>query len=96
MSDRPLFIPLKTEYYEAFESGEKGTEYRKYGPRWNEETCYAGRPVILSKGYGKHARINRVIESVEVKEMDSADWIACYGEPGTGIAIKMKEAVTHE
>lgn len=30
---------------------------RLYGPRWNERTCYIGRPVTLSKGYGTKNRI---------------------------------------
>lgn len=30
MSEKPLFIPLKAERYEAFESGVKDTEYRAY------------------------------------------------------------------
>jgi len=54
---KPLFIPLKTEHYEAFECGSKTEELREYGPRWNETTCQAGREVILSKGYGKHKRM---------------------------------------
>jgi len=58
---KPLFIPLKTEYFNAFKSGEKFIEYRAYGPRWNEKTCPAGRRVVLSKGYGKHERITGVI-----------------------------------
>jgi len=54
---KPIFIPLKTEYYEAFEDGSKTEELRLYGPRWNEKTCTVGRQVILSKGYGKYARL---------------------------------------
>ena len=61
MHDKPLFIPLKTEYYEAFERGDKHEEIRLYGPRWNEKTCSIGRKVILSKGYGKHARMTGTI-----------------------------------
>ena len=51
-----LFIPLKSKYYEQFLSGEKRSELRLYGPRWNEKTCFVGREVILSKGYGKANR----------------------------------------
>lgn len=58
---RPLFIPLKTEFYEAFVRGEKTSELRLYGPRWNERTCQPGRLVTLSKGYGKHSRRQGVI-----------------------------------
>lgn len=59
---KALFIPLKTEYYERFESGEKRDELRAYGVRWNELTCLIGRPVTLSKGYGKQNRINGVVK----------------------------------
>jgi len=54
---RPLFIPLRTEHYDAFRSGKKAEELRRYGPRWNESTCIIGRDVILSKGYGSHDRM---------------------------------------
>lgn len=58
---KPLFIPLKTEYYESFERGEKTEELRLYGPRWNEKTCTVGREVVLSKGYGKQNRLKGYI-----------------------------------
>lgn len=54
---KPLFIPLNTEFYEAFKNGSKTEELRAYGPRWHEETCRPGREVILSKGYGKNNRM---------------------------------------
>jgi len=56
LDKKPLFIPLKTLYYDEFVSGRKLSELRIYGPRWNEKTCSIGRPVILSKGYGKKHR----------------------------------------
>lgn len=57
----PLFIPLKTEYYDAFLDGSKREELRRYGPRWNEKTCVVGRGVVLSKGYGKkHRQAGRI------------------------------------
>lgn len=49
-SDR-LFVPLKTEPFEWFESGEKDVELRGYGHRFNMETVVPGRPVQLVKGY---------------------------------------------
>lgn len=55
--DKPLFVPMKSEYYEAFKGGEKTEELRLYGKRWNERTCYVGRKIILSKGYGKKERL---------------------------------------
>lgn len=48
---KPLFIPLKAEFFSAFEQGTKMVEFRVYGPRWNENTCRPGRPVTLSYGY---------------------------------------------
>jgi hypothetical protein len=57
MSDRPLFIPLKGEYFDAFANGTKTTEYRIYGPRWNRRTCQPGRAVTLSRGYSKRQRL---------------------------------------
>ncbi|WP_347990273.1 hypothetical protein [Methylomonas sp. AM2-LC] len=55
---KPLFIPLRSEYYEQFASGTKREELRRYGPRWNEKTCAVGRAVVLSKGYGKQSRMS--------------------------------------
>lgn len=54
---KPLFIPLKSEYFEAFKSGKKTEELRLYGKRWNENTCPVGRMVTISKGYGKKNRM---------------------------------------
>lgn len=60
MTEKPLFIPLKTEWFREFEAGTKDTEYRAYGPRWNENTCRVGRAATISHGYnGK--RLSRVV-----------------------------------
>lgn len=69
--DKPLFIALRTEWYEAFRSGKKTVEYRRYGPSWNEKTCPPGRPVILSKGYSKHSRMTGRITKFQRKVMDT-------------------------
>lgn len=76
-----LFIPLKTEYFEAFANGSKDTEYRPYGPRWNERTCRVGRPVVLSKGYGKRQRLRGVVVGFARMRTSrpSAAWEKCYG-----------------
>lgn len=55
---KPLFIPLNGEFFDAFAAGTKNTEYRLYGPRWNEGTCPIGRRVVLSRGYGKARRLH--------------------------------------
>lgn len=59
----PLFVPLKTEYWQQFRDGTKRDELRLYGPRWNERTCAIGREVTLSKGYGKHGRMTGRVRS---------------------------------
>lgn len=82
---KSLFIPLKTEFYEGFRDGTKTEEYRCYGPRWNERTCFVGRTVVLSKGYGKANRMNgRVVGfTVSSEPTKSEAWKTCYGEkPG--------------
>jgi hypothetical protein len=57
---KPLFIPLKTEWFRQFEAGTKTIEYRAYGPRWNETTCLMGRAAVVSHGYsGK--RLHRTV-----------------------------------
>jgi len=48
---KPLFIPLKTQWFTEFRAGRKKTEFRLYGPRWNETTIIPGRSVTLSHGY---------------------------------------------
>lgn len=63
---KPLFLPLNTQPYEAFERGDKHIEYRLYGKRWNEKTCIPGRDIILSKGYGKKNRMGGVITNFYV------------------------------
>lgn len=57
----PLFIPLKAPYFDAFKDGSKTEELRRYGPRWNDSTCTIGRPVTLSRGYGKAHRMTGTI-----------------------------------
>lgn len=83
---KPLFIPLHAGPYDSFASGAKCFELRLHGPRWNVRTCYPGRAVILSRGYGKKYRMaGRVVSfavvyaSALTPEMLGA-FIACYGE----------------
>lgn len=78
---KSLFIPLKREYYEKFESGEKWVELRPYGKRWNEHTCFEGRPVVLSLGYGKKHRLTGVVVSffTSAHATFREDWQKIYG-----------------
>lgn len=85
---KPLFIPLKSEFFEAFRRGEKKTEYRLYGARWNGSTCAPGRPVVLSKGYGKHARLYGQVQSFSICTSPAGlpGWRECYGENPAHVA----------
>lgn len=58
--EKPLFIPLRRVWFEAFERGEKAVEYRAYGARWNERTCRPGRRATLSLGYSG-PRLQRIV-----------------------------------
>jgi len=46
-----LFVPLATEPFVWFESGNKSWELRKYGRQFTEKTVYEGRRVELRCGY---------------------------------------------
>lgn len=83
-TEKPLFIPLKKAYFEAFERGEKREEYRPYGARWNERTCRIGRRVVLSLGYGKGRRLTGTVVSFDKSGgiTRTAAWQDCYGGKG--------------
>lgn len=85
---KDLFIPLKGEYYDAFEDGSKDTEYRAYGPRWNEDTCPPGRGAVLSRGYGKQKRMKKVVISAEIVAPTRA-FLEIYGAGRSCFAIKL-------
>ncbi len=90
---KPLFIPLKAEYFDAFEAGTKDTEYRRRGARWNSETCQIGRKVILSYGYGTHRRLHGIITGFYYDTCPAKlpGWVGCYGEgAGDAACIKIK------
>jgi hypothetical protein len=48
---KPVFMPLKKEWFEAFARGEKTEEWRLPGRLYNERTCTPGREIILNLGY---------------------------------------------
>lgn len=64
--ERPLFIPLRREWFDAFACGEKAEEFRPYNARWNERSCRIGRPVVLSCGYGSKRRLRGVVVGFRV------------------------------
>jgi len=93
MTEKNLFIPLITEYYEAFKCGEKTYELRVAGKRWNAETCRIGRKVTLSKGYGKANRLYgtvvgfTVVDGTRLKDSHRKNLIKIYGTDDNDIAL---------
>jgi len=89
---KPVFIPLKRQYFEAFKSGHKKIEYRRLGGQFTSANCFPGREVTLSKGYGKSNRIRgTVVKSwIEHHEHPAGAIAKCYGtEPIDIIAIEI-------
>lgn len=69
--EKNLFIPLRHYWFWAFDTHSKDTEYRAYGPRWNERTCRVGRRATLSLGYSG-PRMERVVSSFRVLDWSDA------------------------
>lgn len=67
--DKPLFLPLNAEYFDAFMDGSKDTEYRLNGPRWNAKTCIPERQILLSRGYGRQNRALGVIANAPIYQL---------------------------
>jgi hypothetical protein len=60
-NQKAAFIPLKKEYFLEFKNRTKNCEYRRYGGRWTEKNFKRGRDIVLSLGYGKKDRIEKMI-----------------------------------
>ena len=88
-SEKPLFVPLRTEWFKQFESGAKDTEYRAYGPRWNERTCRVGRAATVSHGYsGK--RLARTVTAFSILDWSEAPAGAKAIFPNTPLIAAIK------
>ncbi len=89
---KPVFIPLKRQYFEAFKSGHKKIEYRRIGGQFTLANCFPGREVTLSLGYGTRLRLRgTVIRSwVEHYEQPTGAIADCYGtEPIDILAVEI-------
>jgi len=58
---KPLFIPLKRQYFEDFQVGKKPVEYRRVGRQFTFDNCAPGREVTLSLGYGTRDRLHGTV-----------------------------------
>lgn len=86
---KPLFVPLKSEWFRAFACGVKTVEYRRYGRGWNERTCYPGRPVTLSHGYSGARIPARVVDVDLVYAADVPRATELYAADDVLIAIRL-------
>jgi hypothetical protein len=88
--DRPLFIPLAGEWFDAFERGQKFDEWRRFGGRWSLKQCRIGREVVLSRGYSGR-RLSAVIRSVRTcpAEAGGSATVALFGAETVCIAITL-------
>lgn len=68
-----LFVPLASEHYWAFESGEKTWELRGKNNQFNRETVETGKTVELRRGYSTDDSLWGII--TDVREFDSVDEI---------------------
>lgn len=89
IDERPLFIPLKREYFDAFANGTKTFELRPWGARWNERTVRIGRRVVLSLGYGKSRRLTGTVTKLEKDWAPKLQpsWVAVYGAKHSVAAV---------
>ena len=86
MSEKPLFIPLRGQFFDAFKAGTKTTEYRRRGRQWTAEHCQIGRRVILSRGYSGE-RLHGTVAGFHYHLLPEhlPGWVECYGH-GSGDA----------
>jgi hypothetical protein len=87
--DRPLFIPLRREFFDAFARGEKAEEWRRHGPGWNASSCRIGRPVTLALGYRGTRRLSGIITRFRIAPASDAA-IAIYGDGTICAVIEIK------
>lgn len=74
---KPLFCPVTKSIFLDYLEGRKLTEYRLYGPRWNESTVIPGRRMIISEGYSGR-RISSRIRDYDLKLLDNLPFMAEY------------------
>jgi ASC-1-like (ASCH) protein len=69
-ADKPLFLILKKEFFDAIASGEKTVEYRDYTPYWrNRLGRKSFSSVLFQLGYEKNApRLSAQIVEIRVTD----------------------------
>lgn len=91
-TDRPLFAPLLSEWFDAFAAGTQTEEWRRLGPRWNEGTCRVGRSIVLARGYG-WPRLLACIAAISIRTPDSKPRRALFGARTACIVLQL-DAIT--
>ena len=68
--NKPLFLILKKEWFEAIESGQKTIEYREYTEYWLNRLSKPFTEVIFQLGYSSSAkRIQASIQKIEIEQI---------------------------
>jgi hypothetical protein len=90
---KPLWVPLRAVYFDAFAAGTKTTEYRRLGgPLGKLERLTIGRPVTLSRGYSG-PRLHMLITAVSVVRASIVpDAAELYGRRARVVAIELQPA----
>jgi len=66
MNKNPLFLPLKTEFFNAFKDGTKTHEYRRHGRQFTKKNWFPGRRVNLRRGYSTNDNLYGTVTSFKV------------------------------
>ena len=69
---RRLVVPLKEQYFRAFQRGTKTWELRAVGPMFNPERVQTGRLVLLMRAYTKdqlEGTIGRIETSTDYRKL---------------------------
>ncbi|WP_319761898.1 hypothetical protein [Maridesulfovibrio sp.] len=89
---RPLFIPLKKEYFEQYKNGTKKYELRKPERQFQLKYLTPGRDVTLSCGYSGDRLYTKIggaelWHSGDLGKADRKACLDCFGQHGEVVKI---------
>ena len=99
---KPLFIPLKKEYFEQYKDGSKHYELRKPEKQFQLKYLWPGRAVTLSCGYSGDRLYTKIAgaeiwHSGDLGKDDQKACLNCYGQHGEVVKINFDfEAVAND
>lgn len=79
MNPKPLFANLNVYWFWETAGGRHPTEYRPYGPRWNERTVWPGRRAVITMAF-RWPRLFTSVESFAILDEppDQKAWDSVY------------------